>query len=193
MIRRTNERGLTSALNRGIRESKGKWVALLDCDFQHPPEKLEELFQVIDQGYNAVVGSRFLGEGSDLRCDETNPSRLTKFHGFLSRSICKLTSWLMNSQFTDWTSGLIAVERSFLIQNPLNGDYGEYFMQLLLSIDRHKLHAKEIPYVLGVREKGYSKTSTTYLGLLIKGRKYLKTLAQLKLQKVYEPRSVTGK
>jgi succinoglycan biosynthesis protein ExoO len=38
--------GQNGALNRGLKEAKGKWVALLDADDWYAPERLEKLLQV---------------------------------------------------------------------------------------------------------------------------------------------------
>ena len=42
---------------RGVRFSrKGECVAVIDCDLQHPPEKLVEMYRLWEQGYEIVEG-----------------------------------------------------------------------------------------------------------------------------------------
>lgn len=195
VFRRTEERGLTSALNFGIQKAKGEVVCWLDCDFQHPPEKLEELLLQIDKGFDAAIGSRYLGQDSgDLRLDrEHNSSRWIHFHGLLSTLICKGTTRVLSSNYTDWTSGLIAIRRSIVLTHPLNGNYGEYFMFLLNTLDQIQAKGIEIPYVLGVRERGYSKTSTDVLDFTRKGLRYLKAVAALKFRSAGSNKSPKSK
>src|ERR1700686_5522336 len=40
LVRRTSERGLTSAIQRGIDESRGEVVFWMNCDFSMPPESM---------------------------------------------------------------------------------------------------------------------------------------------------------
>ncbi len=54
-----DNRGVSSARNKGIRYSKGSWIALLDSDDQWLPEKIEKQWKIIEQ-FNEV---NFLGCG----------------------------------------------------------------------------------------------------------------------------------
>ena len=38
LIRRTEERGLTSAIATGINQAHGAWIGWMDCDLSMPPE-----------------------------------------------------------------------------------------------------------------------------------------------------------
>jgi dolichol-phosphate mannosyltransferase len=49
LIRRTTERGLTSALMAGIRASRGQVIAWMDCDLSMPPEVLPDLLEVTER------------------------------------------------------------------------------------------------------------------------------------------------
>ena len=73
LIRRLNKRGLTSALTDGIKASAGNIVAWMDCDLSMPPEKLKELMNKIDEGFDAAVASRFI-TGSPCHSERKNQS-----------------------------------------------------------------------------------------------------------------------
>ena len=48
--------GKESAMFAGISEAEGDCVAVLDCDLQHPPEKLVEMYRLWEQGYEVIEG-----------------------------------------------------------------------------------------------------------------------------------------
>jgi len=64
LLRRTDERGLTSALNAGIARAKGRVIAWMDCDLSMPPEKLPELVEALAE-CDLAVGSRYVQGGRD--------------------------------------------------------------------------------------------------------------------------------
>ena len=182
LLRRLDERGLTSALNAGIEMAQGEVLLWLDCDFQHPPEKLPELLAELETGrYDVVIGSRFVNQGRrDRRLDSAcGQPRIVRFHGWLSVAISRITRAALRVQVTDWTSGLIAIKREILCRQPLVGDYGEYFVELMYRLVRSGYRLGEIPYTLGVRERGESKSSGSYRGLFAKGKKYLRVVFTL--------------
>lgn len=186
LLRRIDKRGLTSAFNDGINMAEGDVVLWLDCDFQHPPEKIPELLDTMEKGYDVVVGSRFINEqGKDHRLSNQKASGYIKLHGFLSIFLSKFTSFVLRSSFTDWTSGFIAIKKSVLEECKLIGDYGEYFMILIWQVLKSKKNYKliEVPYVLYLREQGYSKTSGGYLNFFCKGINYLKMTFRLAFTK----------
>ena len=66
LIRRVGTRGLASAFNRGILESRGAVVGWMDADMCMPPPMLPGMVGLLDQ-YDVVVGSRYAPGGKDDR------------------------------------------------------------------------------------------------------------------------------
>ena len=48
--------GKEAAIFAGLQQSKGDCVACIDCDLQHPPEKLVEMYRLWEQGYEVIEG-----------------------------------------------------------------------------------------------------------------------------------------
>ncbi|RKM62804.1 glycosyltransferase [Butyrivibrio sp. XB500-5] len=48
--------GKESAIFAGLYESKGDCAVVIDCDLQHPPEKIVEMYRLWEQGYEIVEG-----------------------------------------------------------------------------------------------------------------------------------------
>src|SRR5262245_42090215 len=67
LLNRTNKRGLASALSDGVALSTGRMIVFMDSDLQMEPENLTRLINVLEEGYDVVVGSRWMEGGADLR------------------------------------------------------------------------------------------------------------------------------
>ena len=48
--------GKESAISAGLASAKGDCAVVLDCDLQHPPEKIVEMYRLWEQGYEIVEG-----------------------------------------------------------------------------------------------------------------------------------------
>ena len=48
--------GKEAAIFAGLSEARGDCVAVIDCDLQHPPEKLVEMYRLWEQGFEVVEG-----------------------------------------------------------------------------------------------------------------------------------------
>lgn len=48
--------GKEAAISAGLAESRGDCVVVLDCDLQHPPEKIIEMYEKWQDGYEVVEG-----------------------------------------------------------------------------------------------------------------------------------------
>lgn len=48
--------GKESAIFAGIANAKGDCVAIIDCDMQHPPEKLVDMYRLWEDGYEVIEG-----------------------------------------------------------------------------------------------------------------------------------------
>ncbi|MFN2168001.1 MAG: polyprenol monophosphomannose synthase [Anaerolineae bacterium] len=172
LIRRTGERGLTSAIQRGIDEAMANHgagiVTWMDCDLSMPPEDVPGLVEVVSSGKaDMAVGSRWIPGGADVA------------HGIMARTL----SWIINryamlmlgGQIHDYTSGFIAARVEIFEQVRLRGDYGEYCIDLLAQARHRGFRLQEVPYVCVPRTSGDSKTGANLWDYLIKGRKYVTT------------------
>lgn len=50
--------GKESAIMAGLAAAKGDCVVVIDCDLQHPPEKIIEMYRLWEQGYEIVEGRK---------------------------------------------------------------------------------------------------------------------------------------
>jgi dolichol-phosphate mannosyltransferase len=173
LIRRTHERGLTSAIATGIANARGDWVGWMDCDLSMPPEDLPRLAQALEAGADIAAGSRYMPGGRDAG------------HSWMalafSRTINLAASVLLGLRITDYTSGFIVARRQVFDRISLRGDYGEYCIDLLYRAAQAGFRVVEVPYVCVPREAGESKTATNPLGYVRRGWKYVTTVLRLRL------------
>ena len=48
--------GKEAAMFAGLERAKGDCCVVMDCDLQHPPEKILEMYRLWEQGYEVVEG-----------------------------------------------------------------------------------------------------------------------------------------
>ncbi|MBE7050354.1 MAG: glycosyltransferase [Ruminococcaceae bacterium] len=48
--------GKESAILAGLCEAQGDCAVVIDCDLQHPPEKILEMYRLWEEGYDIVEG-----------------------------------------------------------------------------------------------------------------------------------------
>lgn len=169
VIRRVGRRGLTTALAEGFAACRGDLIGWMDCDFSTPPELFPLLAAKVRDGADIAVGSRYVPGGADARAG--NPVRR-----LASLAITRLGSALLVPDFHDLTSGFAVARREVLESLPLRGDYGEYFIDLIVRAHRRGLALAEVPYSMTPRRAGVSKTDD---GFVLKGARYLQTVARL--------------
>ncbi|MCL2747576.1 MAG: glycosyltransferase family 2 protein [Oscillospiraceae bacterium] len=82
--------GKESAILAGLRAASGKYVALMDADFQDPPELLPEMYHcLINEGYDCVAARRASREGEP------------KIRSFFARRFYRLMSRLSRVELVD--------------------------------------------------------------------------------------------
>ena len=59
--------GQYQAIRAGIRHTSGEYVVVMDCDLQDPPEKIADLYEELQKGYDGVFMSRLKRNDSVLR------------------------------------------------------------------------------------------------------------------------------
>lgn len=170
LVYRADERGLTSAIWRGIQESARPVVCWMDCDLSMPPADFPRILEALAQ-HDLALGSRYVPGGGD------------QGHGwlgrFLSQTICRLSRLLLGGRVLDLTSGFMAVRRYVLDELGLRGDYGEYCIDLIHRAQKRGYSAVEVPYLCLPRHSGESKTSVGLAGFFRRGPGYLATVYHL--------------
>jgi dolichol-phosphate mannosyltransferase len=174
LIRRTQERGLTSAIATGIAQAQGTRVGWMDCDLSMPPEDLPRLAAALSDGVDLAVGSRYIPGGRDIGHSWVGRA--------FSRTINLAASLLLDGRITDYTSGFILARRPVLDNIQLRGDYGEYCIDLLYRAIRAGYNVVEVPYHCVPRASGESKTATHPVGYIIRGWNYVVTILRLRLR-----------
>jgi len=164
VIRRMNTRGLASAINRGIIESRGDFIGWMDSDMCHPPSMLPTMLKAL-QSCDAVIGSRYIEGGKDSR----DPSRVLS-----SRLVNRLAGLVLGQGIHDYDSGFILMHRSVLDSVSLNpSGYGAYFIEFMYACRRKGLKVVEIPYTFTERQKGISKSNVNLIQFGVAGLGYI--------------------
>lgn len=176
---RLTDRGLTKSIQRGIDLSQGDTVVWLDCDFSMPPEIIPQLLGKIEAGYDVAVASRFIAGGKYKESNRWFGGEESRAAILLSRFLNWFLRHALFASFTDYTSGFIAIRRDVLQKIRLNGDYGEYFIDLLFRAILMGHPFIEIPYVNIPRRAGESKTGTSFRHLFRRGLPYLWTIVRM--------------
>ncbi|MEM6253100.1 MAG: glycosyltransferase [Cyanobacteria bacterium P01_D01_bin.156] len=167
VIRRQQERGLSSAVIRGWQVARGEILAVIDADLQHPPETLMQMMPLILAGADLVVASRHVAGGG--------VSDWSALRRFLSRGAQVLGLLILPGvvgRVTDPMSGYFMVRRQ-AIAGPVLNPVGYKILLEVLGRGHVKTIA-EVGYVFQEREVGESKVTwrqyVEYLGHLVRLR-----------------------
>ncbi|MEM6599248.1 MAG: glycosyltransferase [Cyanobacteria bacterium P01_D01_bin.36] len=167
VMRRQQERGLSSAVIRGWQVARGKVLGVIDADLQHPPEVLLKLLQATLDGADLAVASRHVEGGgvSDWSIIRRFLSRGAQVLGLI---VCPAVV----GRVTDPMSGYFMMRRS-AIAGPHMNPVG--YKILLEVIGRGNVgDIAEVGYVFQERESGESKVTwkqyVEYLGHLARLR-----------------------
>jgi len=175
LIRRVETRGLASAFNRGVIESRGEVVGWMDADMCMPPSLLPEMIRKLDE-YDIVVGSRYAPGGIDDRAFLRVAS---------SRLINGLASTVLGYGIKDYDSGFVVLKRSVFDKvSIIPTGYGAYFMEFLYTCRKKGLTVYEIPYVFRDRAKGISKSAPSILKFFRTGMQYVMRIFTARLRKI---------
>jgi dolichol-phosphate mannosyltransferase len=79
-IRFSRNFGKEAAIFAGLAQAAGDCAAVIDCDLQHPPEKLVEMYRLWQQGYQVVEGVK------------TSRGKESPFHAFAAKRFYALLS-----------------------------------------------------------------------------------------------------
>lgn len=152
VMRRVEEKGLSTAVIRGWQVARGKILGVIDADLQHPPEVLEQLLQEMTNGADLAVASRHV-EGGGV-------SEWSIIRRFLSRGAQMLGLMILPEvigRLSDPMSGYFMVRRSAIVGKVLS----PVGYKILIEVTaRGKIRwLAEAGYIFREREAGESKVT----------------------------------
>lgn len=167
VIVRTTERGLATAVLRGVAEASGDIVVVMDADLQHPPEIVPKLVKAVEAyGADLAIGSRYVPGGG---CPNW---------GILRKAISKGATCIAHMYLSkartvhDPMSGFYAFRKK-CIEGVRFSPIGYKILLEMLILGNFKQVA-EVPFIFEDRESGKSKMK------LKQQLDYLKHLASLR-------------
>jgi dolichol-phosphate mannosyltransferase len=152
VMRRIEEKGLSTAVIRGWQVARGEILGVIDADLQHPPEVLYQLLDEMDKGAELAVASRHV-EGGGV-------SEWSAVRRFLSRGAQLLGLVILPEvigRLSDPMSGYFMVRRSAIVGKKMS----PVGYKILIEVAaRGKIRwIAEAGYVFREREAGESKVT----------------------------------
>ncbi|WP_293338651.1 glycosyltransferase [Microcoleus sp. CAWBG58] len=163
VMRREDERGLSTAVIRGWQAARGEVLGVIDADLQHPPETLLQLLAEIQRGADLAAASRHVAEGG--------VSDWSVVRRFLSRGAQTVGLIILPGvvgRVSDPMSGYFMVRRSCIAGQTMNPAGYKILIEVL---GRGNIRwIGEVGYVFQERKEGESKVT---------GKQYIEYLRHL--------------
>ncbi len=177
VIRRRDERGLSTAVIRGWQVSSGEVLGVIDGDLQHPPEVLLQMLGAIEAGADLVVASRHV-EGGGVSTWSLTRRILSRGAQMIALAILPRVV----GRVSDPMSGYFMLRRGAIAERKLSPVGYKILIEVIGrgNIDQ----IEEVGYVFRERLEGESKVTwrqyVDYLRHLLRLRLSLGRVARLR-------------
>src|SRR5438093_8387056 len=143
VIRNPENKGYGVAIRslfQAAKEKDADIMVTLDADGQHDPDQIAEVIEPLKQGFDIVVGSRFL--------KRDGKEKIPRYRSFGIKTITKLTQAASYHGLTDSQSGFRAYNKNALSKINLYEDGMAVSTEILLRAREKNLIAKEVPITI---------------------------------------------
>ena len=147
VIHREGKLGLSSAVLEGFKITKGDILGVMDADMSHDPQKVSELYQVVVNGADFVIGSRYI-KGGKIK-------GWNLYRKFLSKSATILAR--VFTDVMDPMSGFFMIKKELINNKSINPKGFKILLELLIKTDYK--NTVEIPIIFTNRTLGKSKAN----------------------------------
>jgi glycosyltransferase involved in cell wall biosynthesis len=140
VIRNPENKGYGVAIRslfQAAKEKDADIMVTLDSDGQHNPEQIPELIEPLKQGFDIIIGSRFL--------NSSDKQKVPKYRSLGIKTITKLTQAASYNGITDSQSGFRAYNKNALSKINLFEDGMAVSTEILLRASEKKLLMTEVP------------------------------------------------
>jgi glycosyltransferase involved in cell wall biosynthesis len=125
------------SLFQAAKEQEADIMVTLDSDGQHDPDQIAKVIEPLKEGFDIVIGSRFLKSGGK--------QKVPRYRSFGIKTITKLTQAASYNSITDSQSGFRAYNKNALSKINLFEDGMAVSTEILLRGSEKKLLMTEVP------------------------------------------------
>lgn len=169
VIHRTKDQGVGNTLRCGFSEARGDVIVTMDADLSHDPADLKILFDTFNQGYDLVLGSRYIEKG----CMDTATQRK-----IISRLFNMVAKLMTGVAIKDLTTGYRIHKKEMLEDLDLSSTGFEIHVEIPLKAFTKGYKIGECPILYQKRKRGKSK-----LKYLKEGPRYTKIVLSSSLNR----------
>ncbi|GIW68022.1 MAG: hypothetical protein KatS3mg096_890 [Candidatus Parcubacteria bacterium] len=151
VLRHIINRGKGAAVKTGIEYAKLKnasYVITIDGDGQHNPKDIRKIYEKLKEGYEVVLGSRFLNRKNKM-------PRFNRIANFLANV---LTFSIYELYVSDSQSGFRGYNQKAINLIDIQSEDYDFESRVIYEIARHKLKYCEVPIDVFYTEYSLSKT-----------------------------------
>tara|TARA_B100001175_G_scaffold316936_1_gene332197 strand:- start:1430 stop:2143 length:714 start_codon:yes stop_codon:yes gene_type:complete len=175
LIVHPENKGKGAAMISGIKISSGDLVIFMGGDGQDDPSEIKNLLKGIDEGYDYVIGSRFVS-GSSNETKRYSDKAILPINKIGNNALTFLINLLFGQNITDSQSEFKCFRAEKLKSLELISSRYEIETELLIKSFRKKFKIKEVPVHRYERLHGKSYLFDVPFGRFIFGLKVLKTI-----------------
>ena len=139
--------GKEAAISAGLASAAGDAVVVIDCDLQHPPEKIVEMYRLWQDGYEIVEGIK------------KTRGKESKVHGFAARKFYSLISSVVGFDMSNSSDFKLLDRKVVDVLNKIPERKG-FFRAISFWVGYHKT---TVEFEVNERLEGESKWSATGL------------------------------
>lgn len=143
--------GIGSAHKIGYNLAKGDLIISMDADLSHPPEKIIKMIELINNGNDICVGSRYMrGGGSDKNIINQAISRMGNSY----------LNFMLGIKIRDLSTGFRVIKKKTWekIKNYQYTNDNNFLIESLYYANKNGAKITELPIFFKEREIGVSKT-----------------------------------
>lgn len=136
------KKGYGAALKAGIAAARGKYVIMGDCDDSYDFLALQPFVEKLREGYDLVVGNRFLGGIA--------PGAMPLTHRYLGNPLLSALGRTLfkTKEIGDFYCGLRGFRRDLVQQLNLHSDGMEFALEMIVKGSLHGCKLTEVPTTL---------------------------------------------
>lgn len=142
IIENSDSKGKGRSVKSGVLNSKGDYVFFLDADLSTPIEEIDKFIKFLDEGYDIVIGSRFLKESKILELQ----SLFRRIAGFIFRVLRRI---ILIKNIKDTQCGFKGFKKDVALNlfSKLNITGFAFDVEILHKASKVGYSIKEVPVV----------------------------------------------